>query len=83
MSNRNLLFCLLLGILLPIQTVFGQITTIDYSSGSGLPTGVCNVFNGASPYSVGGLKHLSVCGGVSFSDTVLVLKTQVGNTLAT
>jgi len=47
---------------------------IDYTS-SALPTTVCNVFNNATPYSIGSYAHFPVSGGVTFDGTNLVLAT--------
>lgn len=63
------------------STSYAQ-NVIDYTT-SGLPTALCNVFNTATPATVGGYTHYPVSGGVSFDGSKLVLNTQSGSTLST
>lgn len=82
MFIRTYSICIFFGLIFLVQSVTAQVTTINYSS-SGLPTTICNIFNVATPYKIGGLTHYPIAGGVKYNDTDLVLKTQAGTSLAT
>lgn len=82
--KRNLINSLLGFALCLINTVSysQQVNTITYA-GSGLNTGICNVFNIATPAVIGGVTHLPLAGGVTFNGTVIDLQSFSGTTQAT
>ncbi len=57
-------------------------TTVNYQA-SGLNTSSCNVFNTATPATIGGLTHYPVSGGVTYNGTSISLGSQFNSLLNT
>jgi hypothetical protein len=71
-KNYLTLFAIFTNIVLSSSILAQKSYPINYST-SGLPTSLCNVFNVAHLYSIGGLVHYPASGGVTFDGTALNL----------